>query len=57
MSCGEGVGGYYCHTANDQCVDDSDCVSTGGYAACGYSTANGRWECTMIAVCAIATGH
>jgi hypothetical protein len=52
LSCGEGVGGYYCHTANDQCIDDSDCASTNGPAACTYSTTSGRWECTTIAACA-----
>jgi hypothetical protein len=24
---------------------------------CTYSTANGRWECTMEAVCAGVAGH
>jgi hypothetical protein len=54
MSCGVGVAGYYCHTANDQCIDDTDCVATMGNATCAYSTANSRWECVMYGVCAIA---
>jgi hypothetical protein len=54
MSCGVGVAGYYCHTANDQCIDDTDCVATMGNATCTYSTANSRWECAMYGVCAIA---
>jgi hypothetical protein len=52
MSCGEGVGGYYCHTPNDQCIDDSDCALGGGSSACTYSTTDGRWVCTMQPVCA-----
>jgi hypothetical protein len=53
MSCGPSVGGYYCHTPNDMCIDDSDCATGNGLpAACTYSSAHGRWECTQLGVCA-----
>jgi hypothetical protein len=48
--CG-GVTGYYCHTATDTCVDDSDCTGSGGPMVCAYSTANHRWECGMQLLC------
>jgi hypothetical protein len=57
MSCGEGVGGYYCHTPNDQCIDDTDCSSGNGLpSVCTYSTTSGRWECTALPVCAGVAG-
>jgi hypothetical protein len=45
-SCGNfgGVVGYYCHTPNDQCVDDSDCAARGG-GDCRYNTTTGAWAC------------
>ncbi len=48
-----GVTGYYCHTTNDRCFDDSDCAAAGcasswciyqpevGYWACSYGVCNG----------------
>jgi len=53
--CGEGAG-YYCHTSNDLCIDDSDCAgvdagTAAGQAFCEYSTTKGRWECRITAVC------
>jgi hypothetical protein len=49
--CGS-VGGHYCHTPNDLCVDDRDCpAGTPGEGFCEYSTTNGRWECRVVAVC------
>jgi hypothetical protein len=36
---------YYCHTANDTCVDDSDC---GQFQDCAFSAQNGYWTCTPI---------
>jgi hypothetical protein len=41
--CG-GLAGYYCHTAGDLCVDDTDCT-TGSLQACEYVSASARWEC------------
>jgi hypothetical protein len=51
--CGN-VAGYYCHTPNDLCLNDSDCVDAGGGPGgsfCEYSTTNSRWECARIAEC------
>lgn len=47
---------YYCHTASDQCVNDSDCASPdagtasslGTSTLCAYNTQDKRWECTQI---------
>jgi hypothetical protein len=39
-----GVGGYYCHTAKDTCLDYADCPT-----ACAYSLAAGDWACTTSA--------
>jgi hypothetical protein len=50
-SCGS-LGGYYCHTAADQCIDDTDCAaSPNGPAVCTYSTSTKRWECTISPAC------
>lgn len=51
--CGDSLAGYYCHTAGDRCIDDSDCPSTGapGLPACVYSTTDSRWECAELQVC------
>jgi hypothetical protein len=53
--CGD-VGGYYCHTPNDLCLDDSDCADTdaGAFAGpgfCEYATTNMRWECLRVEEC------
>jgi hypothetical protein len=45
--CGDSLAGYYCHTAADLCIDDSDCSSGG----CLYSTTDSRWECAVVPVC------
>ena len=51
QSCG-GIAGYYCHTASDACVNDSDCASSRqGPSSCMYSTASARWECTAPMLC------
>lgn len=44
-SCGDysGTVAYYCHTPQDECIDDADC---GGYPFyCGYDTVAGKWSC------------
>jgi hypothetical protein len=46
--CGS-VGGYYCHTASDSCVNDGDCG--GDIEECVWSSADGRWECQMDELC------
>jgi hypothetical protein len=53
MGCGGGVAGYYCHTPQDQCVNDSDCgEGGGGEGVCVFSTSAGYWQCTVLGVCA-----
>ena len=48
-ACGDKCGhGYYCHTGDDGCVDDSDCP-TG--ETCNYDRLSQRWDCSW-AVCA-----
>jgi hypothetical protein len=37
---------YFCHTPNDQCTDESDCVQGGG---CLYSPSDGFWKCHIYA--------
>jgi hypothetical protein len=45
-SCGgySGVVSYYCHTPQDECVDDADCGGPAGY--CAYVPAAGHWKCS-----------
>jgi len=53
-SCGDysGIVGYYCHTAQDACVDDADCQTAldGGFLGqrpyCMYTREAGRWTCS-----------
>jgi len=42
--------GYYCHTPDDECVDDADCGGDSGYSSpyCAYSEINGHWACSTI---------
>ncbi|MEO8874954.1 MAG: hypothetical protein ABI461_05140, partial [Polyangiaceae bacterium] len=39
--------GVYCHTANDECTNDSDCSGggTGGRGFCGFTIESGKWTC------------
>jgi hypothetical protein len=48
--CGN-VTGYYCHTASDQCVNDSDCTGQ-GLDVCAWSETDARWECQQEGLCA-----
>jgi hypothetical protein len=51
-ACGDSLAGYYCHTAGDLCLNDSDCPSTGpDIPVCVYSTADHRWECSQVSLC------
>ncbi len=52
---------YYCHTASDLCINDSDCNPLDAGTAttspvppytCAYDTQNNRWEC-IKAFCAL----
>lgn len=47
--CG-GISGYYCHTRQDTCTNDSDCGS--GLDVCTWSDTDARWECQMQLLCA-----
>jgi hypothetical protein len=52
--CGDSLAGYYCHTAADLCIDDSDCPQSAtvvGNPGCVYSTTDSRWECLVVPVC------
>jgi hypothetical protein len=49
-NCGNylGVIGWFCHTPQDQCLDDEQCGREGGGgfdAYCAYNPAAGRWMC------------
>jgi hypothetical protein len=50
LGCG-GIAGYYCHTAGDTCIDDSDCLSGTGIQVCAYSTTLLHWACTVELLC------
>jgi hypothetical protein len=39
--------GYYCHTPDDACTNDTDCIG-GGNQACMWSTSDRRWKCMAI---------
>jgi hypothetical protein len=52
---------YYCHTASDLCINDSDCASLDAGTAttsplahtpCAYYVQDERWECTQF-VCGL----
>jgi hypothetical protein len=41
-----GVVGYYCHTAQDECTNDEDCIDpSAGAGYCMYGPVAGRWVC------------
>jgi hypothetical protein len=48
-------GGVYCHTPNDDCFNDNDCIVDGGainqYRVCVYSSEVGKWTCDSPRVC------
>jgi hypothetical protein len=49
---GAGVAGYFCHTASDQCTNDSDCPqATAGPEACVYTASAGHWACATVSEC------
>jgi hypothetical protein len=51
-ACGQqGLAGYYCHTPEDQCIDDVDCQSDGDAESyCAYIAIFARWMCAP-AIC------
>jgi len=48
--CG-GVSGYYCHTPQDQCVNDTDCGGQSGFSSCQWSSGQDRWTCQTVFAC------
>jgi hypothetical protein len=46
-----GVAGYYCHTPEDQCVNDADCGSPQVDAYCVFSYDDGFWKCQSGGSC------
>jgi hypothetical protein len=40
-----GVQGYYCHSCDDTCTNDSDCQDDSGAGYCGYDRQVGHWAC------------
>jgi hypothetical protein len=41
--------GFFCHTQDDTCVDDSDCASFGPYgASCQFDTTSDIWHCVAF---------
>ncbi len=50
-SCGHysKTAGYYCHTPQDECIDDEDCTGQGQFGAkpyCRYEETVGHWKCS-----------
>lgn len=50
---GISVVGYYCHTSNDSCTNDSECstsncVNPPSTPLCAYSTSDKRWGCVCF---------
>lgn len=51
--CGSPVTGFYCHTPDDECGNDSDCPGSASLAPiCLYSLEVGHWVCSMVGPCA-----
>jgi hypothetical protein len=48
--CG-GLSGYYCHTAADTCLDDTDCTGASGDDVCAWSANDVHWECEPQELC------
>ena len=49
--CG-GLSGYFCHTRQDGCLDDSDCPSgTNGPQQCSWSSGDNHWKCVPELLC------
>lgn len=41
--CSRNFVGYYCHTSDDECADDSDCATH----ACSYDVKKKHWVCSV----------
>jgi hypothetical protein len=40
-----GTEGWYCHTANDECVNPSDCADASAGPNCAFVVETGHWAC------------
>jgi hypothetical protein len=40
--------GYFCHTAADECNDDSGCANGGLLAKCVFDTSSAAWKCAPV---------
>jgi hypothetical protein len=43
-----GIGGYYCHSAVDECQSDSDCCVTTPGAYCAFDPTANHWACSSF---------
>lgn len=43
--------GFFCHTTDDECSDDSDCMSGGIQAVCAWEPSKGHWACASPGLC------
>ncbi|MFI5302575.1 MAG: hypothetical protein ACHREM_31175 [Polyangiales bacterium] len=43
-----GIGGYYCHTAQDECTKDADCCNATPGAYCAYDPTKKHWACSSV---------
>lgn len=52
---GTGVAGYFCHTASDECANDSDCKATSQdlqTKSCAWEPTSKKWKCQQVVICA-----
>lgn len=52
---GTGVGGFYCHSASDECSKDADCKATSQdlqQKSCSWEPTSKRWKCLQTVICA-----
>jgi hypothetical protein len=42
-----GVQGYYCHTSQDACTRDSECIQNGRQGYCMFAAQVGHWTCSF----------
>jgi hypothetical protein len=49
-SSGPAPAGFFCHTAKDECVNDTDCRSSAGNF-CVFAPERGLWACAAISIC------
>ncbi len=52
-ACGGRDAGFFCRTANDDCVEDADCKQVGDGADCVFSNKAGKWTCVTRLPCPV----